>query len=444
MARVAVRRGVCGAIMILAAGLAACGPEGSSGVDPALEEGTEIPEDDLSAGDMSAEDMKADGVWGYATECKAIPDLPRLTSPKIVISLNGLTLRLSDATTGFDKVFPIGPGAINEKDGETTSGESLSMYPVLAYAKQDFEIKPSTTTACKIWWTDKSTGEKLPVFAGLPFMSWSGPYAIHGPVDNYRAANGGNLRRGYVSHGCIRMASADVLEVYGRIRGVAKVPVRVQREPERAADGSRIDVPDTWFGAECVEDADCPYDGGLCKENAYSERGFCTQSCTQYCPDKAGYPTSYCVADPGDATQGICALKEQPYNLGCRPLDHFVPSTVNRFNSTTASAKVCVPGSPGWVGDHCFVDEDCGSGNHCAGVTDEGPGICSQSCSSICPDLAGWPTTTCINESSLGGPSCMRQCTTASNASECPAGSTCEQRVRNGTTTSTRNVCVPE
>jgi hypothetical protein len=119
-------------MVLLAIGVTACGSEGSSDVDPALEEGTELPDEDLGAGEMSADDMKADGVWGHATECKPIPDLPRLTNPKIVISINGLTLRLSDASTGFEKVFPIGPGAINQKQGETTSGESLSLYPILS------------------------------------------------------------------------------------------------------------------------------------------------------------------------------------------------------------------------------------------------------------------------------------------------------------------------
>lgn len=59
------------------------------------------------------------------------------------------------------------------------------------------------------------------------------------PIDNYRAPSGGNLRRGYVSHGCIRMEAAGVLEVYARIRGVGSVPVHVQRAPER--EGERVD-----------------------------------------------------------------------------------------------------------------------------------------------------------------------------------------------------------
>jgi len=154
----------------LAAGLSACS-SGDAGGDASLQEGTELPDEDLPPGDLSADDMKADGAWGHATECKPIPDLPRLVSPRIVVSLNGLTLHLTDPSSGYDKVFPIGPGAINQNPGELTYKESLSYYPILSSGGQDFEIKPSTSTACKIWWTDKATGEKLPVFAGLPFMS---------------------------------------------------------------------------------------------------------------------------------------------------------------------------------------------------------------------------------------------------------------------------------
>ena len=81
----------------------------------------------------------------------------------------------------------------------------------------------------------------------------TGNYAIHGPIDNYRAANGGNLRRGYVSHGCVRMAAADVLEVYARIKGVASVPVHVQREPERTAVYPAMGLGGsnrTWIGLQ--------------------------------------------------------------------------------------------------------------------------------------------------------------------------------------------------
>jgi hypothetical protein len=397
---------------------------------------------DLPLGDVSADDQKADGQWGAATTCKPIPDLPRLTNPKIVVSLHGLTLRLYDEATGFNKVFPIGPGIINQTASDSTYGESKSWYPIIATGKQDFVITPAGIDPCKIWWTDPDTGAKSPVFAGLPFISWFGSYGMHGPVDNYRAANGGDLRRGFVSHGCLRMEAAGVLELYARIKGVARVPVRVQREPERDAAGERVDVASRWVGAECDADTDCNFTGGFCHKNRYSERGFCSARCTGYCSDKAGYPMTFCVADPDAAGKGMCVAKVSDQNRDCRPYDHLVPSSRTRFGQS-ASATVCVPGSPGWVGDHCFVDSECKSGNRCVGATTAAPGLCTQACTKYCPDLPGWPDTTCVDDADLGGKGCARQCTPSSNASECPAGTQCVTHAWAADPSKTRSVCLP-
>src|SRR5215813_2568798 len=136
--------------------------------------GSESPavgEADLPLGDVAIDALHADtSSWGSALTCKTIPDLPALASPKITISIEGLTLHLEDPASGYDKVFPIGPGAIDHAAGLTTA-ESLSMWPVLAYKTGDFALHPATSTACKIWWADPETGQLLPVFAGLPFMS---------------------------------------------------------------------------------------------------------------------------------------------------------------------------------------------------------------------------------------------------------------------------------
>src|SRR5689334_5956677 len=74
---------------------------------------------ELPVGDI-VDDFKADGTpggWGSALDCKPVPDLPRLSRPRITVSLNGLTLHLVDPDTGFDKVFPVGVGAIDSKAG---------------------------------------------------------------------------------------------------------------------------------------------------------------------------------------------------------------------------------------------------------------------------------------------------------------------------------------
>jgi hypothetical protein len=396
---------------------------------------------DLALGDRLAED-KADGEWGAALTCKPIPSFPRLAQPEIFLSLHGLTARLVDRATGFEKVFPVGVGAINTTAGETTYGESRTLFPLIATGKSTFEIRPSTVTACKTWWTDPDTGQRSPVFAGLPFMAFYGGYAFHGPIDNFRAANGGSLRRGFVSHGCVRMQSADILELYARTLGAARIPVTIQREPERQTTGARVDV-NRWVGAECSKSSDCNFSGGVCLTNPVGGRGFCSLRCSGSCPDRAGAPTTFCVADPTASGQGMCVPKRMSGWPDCRALDHFVPATRSRFGGTAATASVCVPGSPGWIGDRCRSNGECGTGLRCAIAASGVPGVCTQSCTSACADQKARPRTTCVSESrvSANGRTCLRQCTPASNAPECPAGFDCATRTRaNGTSA---NVCVP-
>jgi hypothetical protein len=412
---------------------AACstpGPDGEGG-DPSVTDPTATG-GDLPLGDVEG-DTKADGQWGAALTCKDIPVYPALVNPTITISLNGLTLHLVDPTTGYDKVFPIGPGQIETDASKPGYLESHSWLPLKSNPTGNFALHPATNTACKTWWTDPDTGAKSPVFAGLPFMSWYGDYAIHGPIDNYTAANGGTLRRGFVSHGCIRMEAADVLEVYSRIKSVQTVPVHVQREPERDSDGNRVDIPQPWVGAECNADSDCAaIPNGYCHANKYSERGFCTTACTTSCADRPNYPTTFCVADPDNAGKGMCVDKTMSTNYNCRPYEDMQPVTLSRNTQPSVKAQVCVPGSPGWVGDKCLVNSDCKNGTTCAGASGGTPGQCTESCSGSCPDQPGFPTTFCASEPSLGGNVCMRQCNPNSNLAECPADSQCVQRNRAG------------
>lgn len=420
--------------ILLLSGLAAC----AAADDANLPDDDEAGEADLPLGELGGDDGKADGVWGAALTCKPAPNLPVLAHPEIIISLDGQTLHLIDRSAGFDKVFPVGVGAMDTVATSLTSGESLSYYPLAAYGKQDFTIKPSGVTPCKIWWTDPDSGQKLPVFAGLPFLSWSGSYGIHGPIDNYRAANGGDLRRGYVSHGCIRMAGADVLEVYARTKGLASIPVHVQREPERLASGVKVDVAQKWIGAECSADADCNFTGGTCKRNAFGGRGFCTAKCTAYCNDKPGAPATFCVADPDAPGQGMCVNKESAQNAQCRNQDHFVAKTLSRFSQASVTARVCAPGSRGWVGDRCVAASDCGMGTSCVN------GTCTMSCDKYCSDAPGYADTFCVNDATLGtGGHCARTCTPSSNASECAGGMVCQTESRNGQPSVSKNVCLP-
>lgn len=321
--------------LALASTLAACGT-------PWWGDGE--PEEDLPLGEVLL--PKGDGDWGYATQCKPIPQRTPLADPRITISIDGLTLRLEDLGSDFVRVYPIGAGTINHNAGETTYGTSRSMFPVLRYKRNDFEIEPPKVEPCTIWWWDKDAQRSVPVFAGMPFMSWHGPYGIHGPIDEYTAPNGGRLRRGYVSHGCIRMESADVLEVWAHIRHRPRVPVRVQQEIDRDAGGAAFDVPERWLLSECdpARDDQCNFAGGYCRPLPSTGRGFCTMKCSKLCPDRHGQPVSYCVPDEHDASTGYCTLRSSDFNHSCKRYAGFARvADQQRFSDPDTQLPSCMP-----------------------------------------------------------------------------------------------------
>jgi hypothetical protein len=312
--------------------------------------GPSVEQDGLTGDDLPLGpglDLKADGAWGpHATQCKQLPVRFPLASPRIVLSIAGLTVHLIDDATGFSKVYPAGVGAINRRPGELTTDQSLSLFPLLATGRKDFTIKTAEVDPCKIWWTDPETLQPSPVFAGLPFLRWYGNYGFHGPITGYTAPDGGQLQRGYVSHGCVRMEAADIGELWAYVRGVATVPVRVLKEVERGKNGLAVDVPDRWLLSECRVDADCNFTGGVCLPRSGSPGiGFCSARCTSTCSyDKYGYPVSFCVSDGKTPAQGFCSYKYSDFNDGCHGYPGFVATpAVPRFSQPAVKANVCMP-----------------------------------------------------------------------------------------------------
>ena len=406
---------------------------------------------DLPVGDV--EGVKADGSWGYATTCKPIPDVPPLADPAIVVSLDGLTLHLVDRAGDYDRVFPIGPGAIGP-NGLSLTPVSTNAPGGVFYTRTDtapVDDGPTISQAkwawnyrCRMWWTDEA-GQKSPVFAGLPFIRLSGPastgYGFHGPIDRYTQRNGGTLRRGFVSHGCMRMEAVDIVEVYARIQG-KRVPVRIQKAIERRDSGVAIDVPPAWIQTECAKDADCNFTGGFCRANPYSGRGFCTVNCTRYCTDRTGTPPTFCVADPDDATHGICVNQPQTWTNGCRRYAGFVAKVKGRFGQASSTKSVCVPGSEGWIGDRCLADGECES-KRCD-ATSERAGVCTAPCTRYCSDKnVTYASTFCVAvrpETGMTGGVCAAQCSTND---DCPLGTTCEEEPRYSQPSVVRKACLP-
>jgi hypothetical protein len=395
----------------------------------------EQPGPELGLGEVDDLGVKEDG-WGAALDCKPIPSLPPLRDPEIVVSIDGLTLHLRDRAGGYDRVFPVGVGTIDSKGASltvTSTGLPTGTFFTGTDTREVRDAGWGWFYPCRIWWTDSETGVKKPVFAGLPFIRLQGPptsaYALHGPVDAFSRPDGGLLRRGYVSHGCVRMASADIVEVYARIRGKAKTPVRIQKEVERDLFSRALDVPDRWIGQECETDADCNYEGGTCRRNPYGH-GYCSRSCTRGCPDRQGYNVSRCVSD--EAGGGMCVISADKVNNSCKGLHGRVARSM-RLLGSTASATVCVPGTPGGVGDPCLTGSECGSGGICepSGVAG-GPGFCSLRCTATCPG-----TSVCTRLET--GSRCVETCW---GQDVCAPGLACTDGVVR-TAGGVRRACVP-
>jgi len=163
----------------------------------------------------------------------AVPtDLPELVAPEIIVSLDGLTVHLFDRETGFQAVYPAGVGVKN------SAGKSIT--PTGHFASGS-NLKDGW------WYVPRRTNPDY--FAGFPFLrltaensAGANTYALHGPITD-------KLIRGYVSHGCVRMAAADVIDLFWMVNDHANTPVTIQKEVELDAAGAKVDVgelPAPW------------------------------------------------------------------------------------------------------------------------------------------------------------------------------------------------------
>jgi hypothetical protein len=213
--------------------LAACAEPASPLDDPeeGTDQGVDYDEDNPNA---NLDDGKSDAPY-YAVPS----DLPKLVAPEIIVSIDGLTVHLFDRTTGFQAVYPAGVGMKNS--------HGVSITPA-------GHFKSGMNPNDGWWYVPRRTVPDY--FAGLPFLrttarnsSGANTYALHGPIT-------ATLIRGYVSHGCIRMAKDDIIRLYWMVRSHPSTPITFQREVERDAAGHKVDVglsPALWQPGEMIQ-----------------------------------------------------------------------------------------------------------------------------------------------------------------------------------------------
>jgi lipoprotein-anchoring transpeptidase ErfK/SrfK len=226
--------------------LAACGapdPDAGSDVD---DDSLVDPEPEGEGVLFDQENPGAD-IEGKADMPKTyeVPtDLPTLERPEVIVSLDGLTVHFFDRATGFNKVYPAGVGQKN------SAGRSITPTGF-------FKTGGGTDDT----WYYTSRRYTPDYFGGFPFLRLNAKnsdgdetYALHGPI-SFRCPNGGqscnlldrqwSLRRGYVSHGCVRMATGDIVEAFWIIKQHPTTPVVIQKEKELDAAGNLVDVGTT-------------------------------------------------------------------------------------------------------------------------------------------------------------------------------------------------------
>lgn len=168
-------------------------------------------------------------------------NLPALERPEVIVSLDGLTVHLFDRVTGFNRVYPAGVGTKN------SAGKSITPTGF---------FKTAGDTSDTWYYTSRRYSPDY--FGGFPFLRLNAKssageetYGLHGPI-SYSCPSGGQscgllsrkwvLKRGYVSHGCVRMAKNDVIEAFWIIKNHPSTPVAIQKEKELDAAGKIVDV----------------------------------------------------------------------------------------------------------------------------------------------------------------------------------------------------------
>lgn len=225
------RRDVKYIALIFAASVLGCAEAPALGDDPeeGSSEGVDYDEDPTAP----LFDEKSD-----APRYTIPTDLPQLVSPEVIISLDGLTVHFFDRATGFQAVYPAGVGTKN------SAGRSIT--PVGHFA--------SGNNAADSWWyVARRTVPEY--FAGFPFLrltaqnhNGANTYGLHGPIT-------AELIRGYVSHGCVRMRSRDIIQLFWMAKRHPSMPVTIQAEVERDAHGQRVDVgrtPALWAPGDAI------------------------------------------------------------------------------------------------------------------------------------------------------------------------------------------------
>lgn len=129
-------------------------------------------------------------------------------------------------------------------------------------------------------------------------------------------------------------------------------PDPVQPDPVQPDPGDSGDeATDTFVGSPCARDGQCNFaaggEVGMCI--APQTVGTCALECEGHCPDRDGFPTTFCVSlDQGQS--GVCVPRASDENDDCEDRPDMIriemPRHIGSSGARRASRVVCVPYLP--------------------------------------------------------------------------------------------------
>jgi hypothetical protein len=137
----------------------------------------------------------------------------------------------------------------------------------------------------------------------------------------------------------------------------------IEEMPDAAADAEQdeqdaaeeeeeeeVEPLGSWIGGPCASAVDCDYEDAQCLVDAPG--GMCSLECDLYCPDRDGYPMTFCVDEaslPSEApgfVEGAC-FSRCDYGrfpeTGCR--EGYGCVLAPRANDTGVEVYACIPGA---------------------------------------------------------------------------------------------------
>jgi hypothetical protein len=264
----------------------------------------------------------------------------------------------------------------------------------------------------------------------------------------FEDSSGQYLVAGVTSHGdpyCSQFAVDTRVDKYLSFLGVSgsggTTPQQPTQDPcqgetyKGRCDGDTV----IWCENNQVMTEDCQAFGQTCQYDSQQQYYACGPPSTPGQPDQPSDPNDPCQ---GETSEGRCdgdtlirCEAEQIKSIQC---DASAGMTCGLDQATGIYTCITNASPEKWIGESCDASSDCSTGM-CL-TTDYPGGMCTQSCTKLCPDSSGKAATFCVALDRSAG-YCYSRCDYNTYSSGCRSGYECVNVPRHNDPGITHDVC---